>query len=344
MHQHGGDIYSHKNVMDFSANINFRGMPEAVRQAARAAVDLCEHYPDPSCRQLREAIAVREQVEPEQIICGNGAAELIFTLAAAKRPRMAFLPVPTFHEYEQALETVGCQVEPYLLHEAQGFRVQEDFLDGITEKTDLVFFCNPNNPTGVVTEPDFLERVLERCEHMDALLVVDECFNDFLTEPERYSMKGYLSKSRHLFLLKAFTKMYAMAGLRLGYGLCGDGGLLAQMMAVRQPWSVSIPAQQAGIAAAGETVFAAESRACIAQERELLKQKLINLGYTVMDSAANYLFFHSKEYLYEECLAQGFLIRDCSNYRGLNAGWYRVAVRSREENQQLIELLGRLQR
>lgn len=339
MHKHGGDVYNHKNIIDFSANINFLGMPESVKQAAKDAVEKCVNYPDTSCVKLRSAIAEREQIEMEQVICGNGAAELIFSLVLAVKPRRALLLAPTFYEYEQALHTVGCKIDRYYLQESSDFCMQEDFLERIVPEMDMVVICNPNNPTGVLTEEDFLEQILRRCEKHNALLVLDECFNDFLEEPERYSMKRYVVESKHLFILKAFTKMYAMAGLRLGYGLCGEKELLAGMNQNRQPWSVSIPAQYAGVAAAKEIVFAEESRRQIQREREFLKQEMLKSGYPVIGSAANYLFFKGSKDLYEKCLKQGILIRDCSNYEGLRTGWYRIAVKSHPENLRLLEVL-----
>lgn len=337
MHKHGGDVYSHPAVVDFSANINYRGMPKEVEQAAMEGIRQCGHYPDPSHTKLREAIAGREQVKPEQVICGNGAAELIFSLALTKKPKRALLPAPTFYEYEQALNTVDCEIRRYYLKEKHMFRLRPDFLEEITEEVDLVFLCNPNNPTGLPEQPEFLHQILKRCEGCDTLLVVDECFQDFLEEP--VSMKPFLDGSKNLFLLRAFTKMYALAGLRLGYGLCGNTELLFKMQRHRQPWCVSIPAQAAGIAAARDVKFALESRKKIGIEREKLKEELTKIGFDVLDSKANYIFFKGPLELYGRCLEQGFLIRDCSNYEGLSPGWFRIAVRSPEENEALLKVL-----
>ncbi|MCI8280254.1 MAG: aminotransferase class I/II-fold pyridoxal phosphate-dependent enzyme [Lachnospiraceae bacterium] len=339
MHQHGGDIYSHKNVLDFSANINFRGMPESVKEAARAGVDHCMHYPDTACRKLRDVIAQREQVEPGQVICGNGAADLIFSLVLAQKPREALVTAPAFFEYEQALRTVGCEIKYHYLEESKGFLLQRDILKAISPKTDLVFLCNPNNPTGICISPELLKEILKRCEECRTLLTVDECFLDFLENGESLSMKQYLSSDRNLFILKAFTKMYAMAGLRLGYGLSDDRGLLERIRNMRQPWGVSIPAQMAGIAAAREMEFAADSRRIIQKEREYLQDKMEQMGYRILGGAANYLFFQGPLDLYKVCLEKGILIRDCGNYKGLKPGWYRIAVKSREENQELLAAL-----
>ncbi len=341
MHHHGGDIYRHQHVTDFSANMNFRGMPESVKKAAQEAVPLCGNYPDPSCHALREAIAEREGTTARQVICGNGAAELIFSLALAKKPRRALLLAPTFYEYEQALRVVDCAIERYYLKESEQFALKEDILERICPGVDVLFLCNPNNPTGALISPRLLSQILAQCICCRTLLVVDECFLDFVEEQAACSMKQYLPDCRGLFVLKAFTKLYAMAGLRLGYGLCSDETLLANMQKVRQPWSVSIPAQQAGIAAAAEVEFAEESRRLIGAEREFMRRELMRLGYPVKGSRANYLFFKGPVWLFEACLRAGFLIRDCGNYEGLVPGWYRIAVRGREENQALLKVLKR---
>lgn len=339
IHTHGGDIYRHKHTIDFSTNINFRGMPDSVKEAAQKAVEYCVHYPDSTCWKLREAIAMREGISKEHIICGNGAAELIFSLALAMKPKKALLPAPAFYEYEQALLSVDCEIQRYMMKEADGFLPQQDFIDSITSQIDVVFLCNPNNPTGMVLEKGFLEKVVGRCEACDTFLVLDECFNDFLEKSEDYTMKEYIGKSEHIFILRAFTKMYAMAGLRLGYGLCSNKDFMEKMSVVRQPWSVSIPAQMAGAVAAKEVQYALDSTAMIHKERAFMRAELQKKGYFVLDSKANYLFFKGPEDLFERCLQKGFLIRDCSNYEGLSKGWYRVSIKSPQDNRKLLSVL-----
>ena len=169
--------------------------------------------------------------------------------------------------------------------------------------------------------------------------MLDECFEDFLEEPEKYSMKGYLKEYPRMFLLKAFTKKYAMAGIRLGYGFCGSPEILEQMKAVMQPWNVSVVAQEAGIAALKEETYVKESMAKIRKEREKLLEGMGKLGFFTFASEANYIFFKGPWNLQEKCLDKGIYIRDCSNYRGLRKGYYRVAVRTKEENQKLLEVL-----
>ena len=331
-HIHGGNIYQYESILDFSANLNPLGMPEAVKEAAKRGIDASVHYPDPDCGKLRAALEKREGVPAGQIICGNGAAELIFLLAAARRPKRAVLMAPSFAEYGQALEAFGCSCVYDCLQPERGFAPEKEYLRLLTPETDMVFLCNPNNPTGLLTERDFLNEVLERCRRNGILLVTDECFLDFTGKKEDYTMVPELSGGG-LFVLKAFTKLYAMAGLRLGYGMCADPELLDLMNRLRQPWSVSVPAQEAGCAALLEKEYERKTVLYVKQEREWLAEKLSGYPLTLYPGQANYLFFRSDIIdLKERLIGQGILIRDCSNYVGLEPGYYRIAVRTRREN------------
>ncbi len=338
MHIHGGDIYTAPYRLDFSANLNPLGMPRSVADAAREGVGLSDHYPDVQCRGLRAALSEREHVPTEHIICGNGAAELIFLLAGAVSPKTALLVSPGFAEYEQALPE-GCTAVFYPLSEEKGFALGEDYLDYLEQKPDLAFLCNPNNPTGVLVPRPLLERIVQTCEQNGTYLLLDVCFMDFLDNPAQTDFSSALEEHPHLFLLKAFTKTYAMAGLRLGYGLSADRALLSRMERGRQPWSVSVPAQMAGVAALREEAYVDEARALVQKERAWLSKMLCGLGFTVYASAANFLFFHGPEGLAQKCAERGVLIRDCANYRGLSDGYYRVAVRARQENEELARVL-----
>ncbi len=341
-HIHGGNIYQYESILDFSANLNPLGMPEAVKEAAKRGIDASVHYPDPDCGKLRAALEKREGVPAGQIICGNGAAELIFLLAAARRPKRAVLMAPSFAEYGQALEAFGCSCVYDCLQPERGFAPEKEYLRLLTPETDMVFLCNPNNPTGLLTERDFLNEVLERCRRNGILLVTDECFLDFTGKKEDYTMVPELSGGG-LFVLKAFTKLYAMAGLRLGYGMCADPELLDLMNRLRQPWSVSVPAQEAGCAALLEKEYERKTVLYVKQEREWLAEKLSGYPLTLYPGQANYLFFRSDiTDLKERLIGQGILIRDCSNYVGLEPGYYRIAVRTRRENERLIQAMDRI--
>ncbi len=336
---HGGDVYRHKNVLDFSSNMNPLGTPPGVIKAAAESMKSVCNYPDIRYEELAGRLSEYERVPAEWLICGNGAAELIFTLVLALKPSHALLMAPTFAEYEQALRVVGCDIAYHELKEGDGYALTGDILDEILLHLDLVILCNPNNPTGLLAEPELMSRIVKRCRETGTFLVIDECFQDFIEDRDRHTKKNMLGEYQNLFLLKAFTKRYAMAGIRLGYGLCSNLAVLEKMQEAVQPWNVSIPAQAAGVAALEEEEYVDEARQIIGAEREFLRDGLRQLGFSVYDSRANYIFFRGPSGLVEHALKKQVLIRDCSNYRGLSEGYYRVAVRTHEENIKLLEAL-----
>lgn len=344
---HGGDWAGYRaefgcDALDFSANVSPLGLPAGVAAAITNALPTADRYPDPLCRELRAALAGAEGVPADWILCGNGAADLIFRLALAVRPRRALLPAPTFAEYEAALQTVGCTVQRVFLREENEFAVTEEFIDAVTPETDIVFLCQPNNPTGQVTPPALVERLVRRCAECGAVLVVDECFLDFLPDRDAWTAKQLLRDAPQLVILKAFTKLYAMAGVRLGYALCGDAALLEKMRGAGQPWAVSSLAQAAGLAALQETAYAGAVRALIAEQRPRMAAGLRALGLRVMDGQANYLLFRATPDFGEKLRRRGAVVRSCANYPGLDAAWYRTAVRTAEENTRLLQIMGEI--
>lgn len=344
---HGGDWAGYRaefgcDALDFSANVSPLGLPAGVAAAITNALPTADRYPDPLCRELRAALAGAEGVPADWILCGNGAADLIFRLALAVRPRRALLPAPTFAEYEAALQTVGCAVQRVFLREENEFAVTEKFIDAVTPETDIVFLCQPNNPTGQMTPPALVERLVRRCAECGAVLVVDECFLDFLPDRDAWTAKQLLRDAPQLVILKAFTKLYAMAGVRLGYALCGDATLLEKMRGAGQPWAVSSLAQAAGLAALQETAYAGAVRALIAEQRPRMAAGLRALGLRVMDGQANYLLFRATPDFGEKLRRRGAVVRSCANYPGLDAAWYRTAVRTAEENTRLLQIMGEI--
>lgn len=345
MQKHGGDIYQREYRLDFSVNVNPLGTPGRVIEAACEGIRHSDRYPDVECRKLRAKLAQAEGVCGEQIVFGNGAADLIFALALAKHPKNVLLPAPTFAEYEQAVRMAGGQVIYYELPEAKGFLLDERIIEHISPDVDMLFLCNPNNPTGLPLKKELVFRILERCAACGTMLVVDECFNEFLDVPEVYSVKEYIDRYPGLFILKAFTKVYAMAGLRLGYGLSSDRALLEGIRGAGQCWPVSIAAEEAGIAALEDRAFTRKIVELLPKERERMRGSMAGLGLEVFPSQANFLLFHTRIPGYGERLArQGILVRDCGNYPGLGEGYYRVAILTPEKNDRLLaamETIGR---
>lgn len=335
---HGGDWAGYqteysKMPLDFSANVSPLGLPEGIQQAIIQALPMADRYPDPLCRALREKLAQLHHLPSEMVLCGNGAADLIFRLVLAARPKTVLLTAPTFAEYAQALKLVDCNTQYFVLQQETKFAVTEEILEHITPELDMLFLCEPNNPTGRTTDSKLLHRILLRCADTGTRLIIDECFNEFLENPAAHTLIRKLTDYPNLVILKAFTKWYAMAGVRLGYILCKDTILLDAMSRSGQPWSVSTLAQAAGLAALEETAYSTELKALINIQRPHLKAGLQKLGCKVIPGEANYLLFcHPDTELAGKLRTHGILLRDCANYRGLGPGWYRTAVRTRAEN------------
>ena len=341
---HGGDWMGYRerfghDALDFSANVSPLGLPAGVAAAITAALPTADCYPDPLCRTLRSALEQAEGVPAEQILCGNGAADLIFRLATALHPRAALVTAPTFAEYATALEMVGCTVERFFLKEWNDFAVTEEILDALHPGLGLVFLCQPNNPTGQLTDPALVAKIVEKCGEIGALLAVDECFLDFLPDCAHWTAKPLLEQWPDLVIFKAFTKLYGMAGVRLGYCLCADTTLLEKMRNAGQPWAVSSLAQAAGCAALNEADYVAQVRVLIEEQRPKLIAGLRALGLRVLEGRANYLLFQAAETLGETLRQKGVVLRSCANYPGLDGSWYRTAVRTGPENEQLLKTL-----
>lgn len=351
MYEHGGNLtpYLRKNQpeswIDFSANINCLGMPEKVKQAAVQGVLDSFHYPDPGYNRLVESISQSISVNENWILCGNGAAELIYDVLRVLNPGRALLAAPGFFEYEQALHSVKCEIIHDPLQEKEGFLLTSSFLETLQETpgVELLILTNPNNPTGCLIPPELLHEILEICQKKDIWFLLDECFLDFTENYPENSLMGQMENYPRLMILKAFTKMYAMPGLRMGYLLCRDEEFRKKLAESRQPWNVSVPAQEAALAALGEEEFVRQTREFLKKERPFLKEQLQQLGFRVYEGAANFLFFFSElPDLREKLLPYHIFIRDCGNFTGLEQGYYRIAVRIHEENLRLLEALREL--
>lgn len=330
---HGGDVYRNPIEYDFSINVNPLGMPLASIQAAHEGVVLTGRYPDYKAEQLCHAIAKAKQIPADRIIPGNGAAELLYVLGQTI-PEKALTIAPTFTGYAEAVAAGGRELT-YASDE-------QELLAKMDDSIRLVFLCNPNNPTGTLFTREQILRVLAKAEAMQAYVCVDECFLPFLEEEASYSMLPYLAKHPRLLVLRAFTKIYCMAGLRLGYLACGDTELQSRIRAKLQPWNTSIPAQMAGIAALSDTEYLAKTRENLQAERAYLVPRLRELVAEVYDGYGNFLLFRDEPDLKERMLEVGVLIRACGDFEGLDDTYFRIGIRSHSENQEFIRRLARV--
>lgn len=337
---HGGDIYRRAVELDFSINVNPFGMPEPVRQAAMEGVLQSERYPDWAAEKLCRAAAEHFQLPVQAILPGNGAAELIYALTAALRPRQGFVLAPGFLEYEQALQAQGAKIHRIELQESCDY--QPDTAEILTAlehmgEGDILFLCNPNNPTASVLPREQLLQILEKVEQQGGYLVMDECFLPFILEEKALTLLPWLSARPRLCILRALTKIYAMPGLRLGLLLSENRALLQRIRQQLQPWNVSIPAQTAGEKAFSQRDYVERTKAYIAAERAWLVEEIRPLCEKLYPGAGNFIFFRAESALGPGLLARGILLRDCSSFAGLRKGDYRICVGRHEDNLVLLE-------
>lgn len=339
---HGGDIYSNKVNIDFSVNINPLGIPNSVKQSMHEAINKCECYPDIHCAKLKSAVAKalaenNYKVSLDNIVFGNGASELFMAIVHAVNPKNAVIPVPSFYGYDYALNVVDCKKKYCYFNIEKGIKAAQ-IISELNENTDIVFIANPNNPTGQLIDLKEVTEILDYCSLNKIYVIIDECFIEFCETAE--SAIKLINQYENLIVVRAFTKIYAIPGIRLGYLVCGNNTLVKSIQKNLPEWNVSVIAQAAGIACTAEKSYIHETKKYVSAQRKFLTERLINLGFEVFDSSAVFILFYSNKRLYEPLLKRGILIRDCSNYKGLSDGFYRIAVKTETENKELLKVIG----
>lgn len=355
---HGGDVWKVINerhlkageIIDFSANVNPLGPSKKVVDIIRENIWRIVYYPDSESMELKEAISrYIGGIKAGNVIVGNGSTELIYLFCEVfmERGDVALIPIPTFGEYERAVKKMGGI--PVYVDLSPNFRVNVDRLvEEMTERVKIVFLCNPNNPTGILTPLEDLLEIIEKAEERRVLVVIDEAFIEFVDDEKRYSLANEVEKYKNLFVLRSLTKAFGLAGLRIGYGVaCED--LINLLSKAKLPWNVNILAQVAAINALEDREHLENTRRLINEERKFLLSALEGIdGIKVFPTDANFILMDVRglkltaAQLKERLLSQGILIRDCSSFRGLDEYYVRVSVRKREDNEKLLASLRRI--
>lgn len=334
--------FSPNEILDFSANINPWANFLGIEKLVRANLKEIYHYPDPQCTQLIKQISQYLAVDRENILAGNGSTELMYLAARALLPRRALIFAPTFFEYERAIKACGGEPKFLFLKESQGFSVNIQKIIDAAEDVEAIFICNPNNPTGTFFPKDEMLELAKITEERKITLILDESYLDFKYPGE--SLVREAQETRHLLVLKSFTKFFAIAGLRLGYGV-GGRRVIEKMVGLKEPWTVNCLAQAAGIYLLRDGQKIEKIREAVNKETEFLFGQLSRItGLKPYPPEANFILVKietelSSSKLQENLAKKGILIRDCSNFAGLNDKFFRVAVRKREENLRLIDTL-----
>ena len=371
-HIHGGDVKgalactSKKRIYDFSANINPLGIPKSVELALKKHISSLVNYPEIGSEELCLEIAKYHNVKPENIIIGNGSTELIYLFARTFKPKSAIIPMPTFSEYEMSLRTQNAKISFLKLSRENGFKLSIDDLDPLPtlslkgegkserknegegerkskKKSDvnILYICNPNNPTGTLTEKEVLLKLLRT----NKFLFIDEVFMDFVDEAHKFTMLDMAIRLKNIFILKSLTKLFALPGLRLGYGIAHPE-IIEKLKLMQEPWNVNTLAQIAGIYALKDKTYIKNSFIQNKIEREYLYNALLKInGITPLYPNANFIFIEllnknaDSRDIALKMLKLGLPVRDCSSFRNLGNKFIRVAVKSRRENKQLLKTI-----
>ncbi|GAM09619.1 threonine-phosphate decarboxylase [Geobacter sp. OR-1] len=354
-YDHGGDIFGAARrsgvdpaqLLDFSASINPMGLSDPVRKAIIAGIDRIVHYPEPFAEPLRNILASAHSVAPEEILPANGSTELIYLLPRLVQGHRALIVAPAFSEYAKALTAAEWEVDYHILAPDNGFALECGPLEAVLAKGyDLLFLCNPGNPTGRLYSRGEALELVRICRKVGVFIVLDEAFMDFCGE--EFSLLPELVASGKGVVLRSLTKFYALPGLRLGYAAAA-ADICRRLGELRGPWSVNALAQAAGVAAVNDAAYRRATGEFVAAERDLLSRRLAEIpGLTPFTPAANFLLVRITADLPAARLCRrlferyGILIRDCSNFVGLGDRFFRVAVRTGKENDRLVSALQEL--
>lgn len=347
--RHGGELrhfsqalgIPEKEILDFSSNINPLGPPACVKEVYEKSFKELSYYPDAEALEFRQEVARHFPLWPENVIVGNGAAEILDLILRFLKPRRALLIEPTFLEYRRTLNFLGTEIRSISLREKDSFQFLLSEIKNALQGVDVAIFANPNNPTGTFLSKENMLQILSEAKRKGIFVVLDEAFIDWINE---ISMGREIRDDSSFFVVRSLTKFYSLPGIRIGYGL-GSRKLIEKLQSVQVPWSCNRLAQKLGIAVLRDDDFANVSRGWLVEERNRLQSLLQEISsLKVYPSAANFLLVRwggrtDKERFFEEIGKQGIYVRDLSELPGLGPFYFRVAVRKKEENERLVEVL-----
>ena len=351
---HGGEVldaadktgFKRERILDFSSSVNPLGPSKKALEAAKNSFKEIPAYPDSNSNELRQAIASHyNQLSKNNVVVGNGSTELMYLFAEAfmKKGDTALIPAPTFGEYESAVRKTGETAKFVKL--GRDFNVDAGAFSCEMAGAKIVFLCNPNNPTSSLIPNETLIDIVEQALEQDSLVFLDEDFLEFVENEKALSMINKIKKYPNLFILRSFTKIYGLTGLRVGYGIASEE-IINVLLCAKIPWNVNCLAQSAAVAALKDEEHLRVTRELIKKEKTKLLNELSSIkSFKVYPPDANFFFIDIRKSgltateLKNKLLQQGILIRDCTSFRGLDEYFVRIAVKTNTENEQLIEAL-----
>ena len=333
-----------QNILDYSSSVNPLGPSKKALEAIKEAFSQIATYPDSNSNELRQVIAEHfSEISKVNVVIGNGSTELmyLFTEVFLKKGDKAVIPAPTFGEYESAVRKTG--ETPKFVKLGKTFNVEANEFERELANARLVFLCNPNNPTSKLIPQETLKRIIEVALEQDIFVFLDEDFLEFVENEKALTMIGKINKYPNLFILRSFTKIFGLTGLRVGYGIANKE-IISVLSCAKIPWNVNCLAQAAAVAALKDEEHLRMTRELIKKEKAWLQGELGKLGsFTFSTPDANFFFIDVRKSgltaseIKNKMLKQGILIRDCSSFMGLDEFYIRVAVKTHVENERLIE-------
>jgi threonine-phosphate decarboxylase len=331
-----------KRYIDFSVNTNPYRLPEAVVPSQAQFYEWACEYPDPDGVELVGRIAKQQQLNATQILLGNGASECIYLLAQWLAKKRIGIFEPTFSEYRRACELYGCTIHSFHAVKEKGWQYEWSEIRRMLPTLDVLFLCHPNNPTGTVWPKESLKQLLTLAREANVFVIVDEAFYDFWLDG--FSVVDWLAECPNVIVLRSLTKMYHLAGARLGY-IVAHENVIAALKKRKPPWSVNTIAQQLALRFLSLSSFVDETKRAIAAERQRVISELRTLGYDVSPSVTNfYLLGDETKTLMYALLHEGLIPRHTFNFPGLDGAYLRFAVKTKEENDELLSFLRRWKR
>jgi len=352
---HGGDIYSLArelgtspgNILDFSSNVSPLPPPEGLMESLVSHLDEICCLPEVDSSGLRKSLAGRYGLPPEQFLVGAGTTEWIYSLPRVLRPDKVVVPLPTYSDYADAARSASCRIEtlgPWP-HAEPSFNAEIlESLSQAAEGRSLVYLCNPNNPTGRFISINELQQVISQCRK--ATWVVDESYAPFVA-PDLESSLISEKLPPNLIILRSFSKIYRVPGLRLGYA-AGADDLIGELASGARPWAVSRLAQIAGEYLVDQTNYEQDVRDYCRKEKSRLLSNLVEFSLLrPIEGNTHFMLIQVLEpwtaaYVKENLMKVGILIRNCANFAGLEGEYVRISLRSRSENDSLIDRLKEL--
>ena len=334
---HGGRLLefskSGKKYIDFSASINPYGIDPNLKDILKESIDILVHYPNQDYSEIKALISRKHDVSEESIYLGNGANSIIFRLFSIFDKELNIcIPTPSFETYRLAAESVSANIVYY---DMNGFKITNEIFDILSDNIDVLVLTNPNNPTGYLIEEELLQRLLEYCKSENIFVLLDECFLEFVLDGEKYSQISNLSKYTNLAILRSLTKLYAFPGLRFGYLLTANKKIIENLNKLTPSWDINTLAIEAAKFSLTQDMSQVVLK--IQKEKSILLKNLKSVGIEVFDSKTNFLLCRYKKNLSNALLNQGVIVRDCSDYRGMDNTYFRVAVRTNSDNMILFE-------